>query len=107
MADAKIKLVVLNENTLGYIQPELPNYVQHLHASVLRGAYQSSPSLIGSTDKVRLASENDFSEYRVHFGSFGNKDEYEFAESVGKMLTFDEAINIVLEKRAVENAKYR
>ncbi len=106
MTNGKIKLVVLNENTLGYIQPELPNYVQHLHASVLRGAYQSSPSLVGSTDKVRLASENDFSEYNVHFGSFGNKDKYEFTESVGKMLTFDEAIKKVLEKRAIEDAKY-
>jgi hypothetical protein len=106
MAD-KIKLVVLNENTLGYIIPELPNYVQHLHASVLRGATGSSPSLVGSTDKIRIASEKDFHEYGVYFGGYGNKEEYEFADSTAPYPTWEEAMAKVIDKRVEANKQYR
>ena len=81
---AKIKLVVFNEHTLGYIIPELPKYVQVLHDSILKGApsnYNRTPDrLISPNDKVRLASEKDFADFRCVFGSFGNKKEYEYAE---------------------------
>lgn len=84
----KIKLVVLNEHTLGFIFPqsyyEKPlglTHVNILHASVLKGAIQTlNPVLLGSTDNVRLASEKDFDSFRVYFGSFANEQEYEYAK---------------------------
>lgn len=81
MKDKRIKLVVLNEHTLGYILPVLPNYVQVLHASLLKGApFELNPSnkLIGKLDKVRLASAKDFENYRCCFKGFNNPVEYEF-----------------------------
>ena len=81
----KIKLVVFNEHTLGYIIPEIPNQVQILHASVLKGAVWSlskSSDYIGKNDKVRLASEQDFKDFRCCFSGYQNKDEYEFAENL-------------------------
>jgi hypothetical protein len=83
----RIKLVVLNEHTLGYIFPrssyegEWKNlvYVNILHASVLKGATQTSnPVLLCSTDKIRLASEKDFDDFRVNFKGYNNAVEYEF-----------------------------
>jgi hypothetical protein len=78
----RIKLVVFNEHTLGYIVPELPKYMFPIRASILKGAtFETSDSskLISSNDKVRLASEQDFDDFRVCFGGFGNESEYEFA----------------------------
>jgi hypothetical protein len=77
----KTKIVVLNEHTLGYITPDLPNYVQILHSSILKGSpYGLHPDsiLIGSGDKIRLASSIDFNEYRVSERGFMNPREYEY-----------------------------
>lgn len=82
----RIKLVVVNEHTLGYIFPPSAykehsglTFVNILHASVLKGAVQTSnPILIGSTHTVRLASEKDFDDFRVVFRGYENKNEYEF-----------------------------
>lgn len=78
----RIKLVVLNENILGYITPEQPNYVSVLHASILKGATYPNhcgPYLLGSSDKTRLASEKDFNDFRVSFQGYDNLTEiYEF-----------------------------
>ncbi|MEK6829830.1 MAG: hypothetical protein AABY15_06955 [Nanoarchaeota archaeon] len=85
MSNAKIKLVVFNEHTLGYILPELPNYVQILHASVLKGATWSMSKhcdYIGSADKVRLATEEDFDVFRCCFSDAYRTEEYEFAETL-------------------------
>lgn len=70
----KTKLVVFNEHTLGYIQPELPTYVQILHASVLRGGVNTS-RLIGSMDTVRIANSQDFENYRVSMVGYKNHPE--------------------------------
>lgn len=76
----KIKLVVFNEHTLGYIHPAAPTLVQHLHCSILKGGTNSSgASIIGSNDKVRLASEKDFDEFRVVFSEGYKNGEYEYA----------------------------
>ena len=78
----RIKLVVLNEHTLGYIMPELPNWVQVLHSSILKGApFEMWPSskYICSPDKVRLASEKDFNSFRVSFEGYDKLTEiYEY-----------------------------
>ena len=80
---SKIKLVVIEEHTLGFIFPE-SIYASVLHASVLRGSPISGsflsanePILLGSK-KVRLASEKDFDDYRVSFKGFDNELEYEY-----------------------------
>ena len=80
----KTKLVVLNEHTLGYIIPSLPKYVQVLHSSILKGSpYGNWPGsiLIGSGDKIRLASSVDFNEYRVSETGFMNPKEYDYCKS--------------------------
>ena len=79
----KIKLVVFNEHTIGYIMPERPDYVQVLHASILRGAtFELLPTskYISKTDKVRLASEKDFNDYRISFEGYKDNISYEYAK---------------------------
>lgn len=88
----KIKLVVAcqygdTENILGYILPELPNSLQILHASALRGAVVDR--LAGSISlpkKWRLATEQDFERFAVSFVGFKN-DHYEYADA--KTVFFD------------------
>jgi len=78
---SKIKLVVFNEHTLGYILPKTPNTLCVLHASILRGAINSGSSHINSNDKVRLANEKDFEDYRIMFNGYKNNlQEYEYAQ---------------------------
>ena len=82
VSQEKVRLVVLNEHTLGYIDPRLPNIVAHLHASVLRGAPSTNPlesSVIGASDHVRLASEADFDAYRVQMRGYLDDDAYVYA----------------------------
>lgn len=74
----RTKLVVFNEHTLGYILPQLPERVQILHTSILRGSYYTDRSVIYLSDgTVRLASEKDFDDYRCSFVGY-KKEEYEF-----------------------------
>lgn len=73
-----IKMVVINENCLGYIFPEHPTRVQILSASILKGGsyYDGSSTMIN--DSVRIANEKDFDEYRVEYTQYKNKPlEYE------------------------------
>ena len=78
----KIKLVVFKNHTLGYILPELPNSVQILHASILKGApcndLHGSSKQINSTDEIKLATEKDFESFRVSFKGFDNPQIYDF-----------------------------
>lgn len=76
--DNRIKLVVVNEHTLGYIDPRTPNTFNILHASVLKGSsYQnlSAPS-IPKNGKIRLATPKDFDDFRVDFTGYDNEEEY-------------------------------
>lgn len=76
----KTKLVVFNEHTLGYITPSMPKYICILHSSVLKGSPFGSKSdciYINTTDKVRLANEQDFDDFRCSFVGY-NENEYEY-----------------------------
>jgi hypothetical protein len=78
----KIKLVVFNEHTLGYILPEQPERVCILHTSILKGSYLSDSSTIYVTDgTVRLATEEDFNSFRVSFEGYEQDPNYEYAKS--------------------------
>ena len=81
MSNKKIKLVVYNENTLGYILPELPTSCQILSASVIKGAtsgINQGYMPIRHNDTVRLATRADFKEYRVEFESYAKSGEYDY-----------------------------
>lgn len=77
----KIKLIVYNEYCLGYILPEYPNMVCTLADSVLKGApfrVINEPYQITKSDKIRLASEKDFEDFRVSFERYDNRKLYEY-----------------------------
>ncbi len=84
----KIKLVVVNGHTLGYIDPHLNpsgRRVNTLHASLLKGANWSCPMndgmfFVSEKDDVRLASEADFRGFRVCFDGYRIDPRYEHAE---------------------------
>ena len=80
--NAKIKLVVYKEHTLGYILPELPNSVQILHSSPLKGAIGTTNLQgnyhINNLNEIRLASEKDFDDFRVDFKGYDDKQVYEY-----------------------------
>lgn len=75
----KIKLVVYNEHTLGYISPTCDYMVQVFAHSVLRGAgcfLGWTEKCIGPSDNVRLATEQDFEDFRVSFVGFKTDPNY-------------------------------
>ncbi|BBI90479.1 hypothetical protein HYO65_gp087 [Tenacibaculum phage PTm1] len=63
---SKTKIVVANENTLCYIIPQLPNSLQVLSPSIIRGStMQDFGSYPIENYEVRLATSKDFETYRV------------------------------------------
>lgn len=77
----RTKLVVYNKYCLGYILPECPNMVCTLADSVLKGApfrVMNEPYQITKSDKIRLASEKDFEDFRVSFEGYDNRELYEY-----------------------------
>ena len=87
MVTERIKLVVIDEHTLGYLIPN-SNYAGVLRASILKGAPSTCSPLSAMNPilvifaKVRLASEKDFDDFRVSFDGYKkNKNEYEFADN--------------------------
>jgi hypothetical protein len=78
MTTERTRLIVADEHTLGYIMPN-STMVGVLHASILRGATSSeSPKPIYMFEKIRLASEKDFNDFRVSFQGYQNEIEYEY-----------------------------
>jgi hypothetical protein len=67
-ANTATRYVVLNENTLGYINDECPNTMGVLVGSVAQGGHNwlNGPVAIAPTiDEVRPATIGDFATYRV------------------------------------------
>ncbi len=83
----KIALVVINENTLGYISPSFPNDVSILSASTIKGASKTDGS-IEINDTVRLASKKDFDVYRNSFDGYEKDPEYIYEGMPFKEATF-------------------
>lgn len=78
--DPKTKIVVVNEHTMGYILPSTPNFVNVLHASILKGApFQVFPSPMPvSGNNIRLARRSDFWDFRISMEGYFYDEEYEF-----------------------------
>lgn len=78
----RIQLVVVDEHSLGYIIPEMPNTFNVLHASILKGSTlrDSHNYSIDWFKNIRKANEIDFHNYRIVFteNGFGNSNEYDF-----------------------------
>lgn len=76
----RIKLVVGDGHTLGYINPITPCSVSVLKADTNKGAtYTTNISYnlhITQFKKIRLASAKDFDNFNVSFVGFDNKIDY-------------------------------
>ena len=80
----KIKLVVINENTLGYIMPEIPNCVDVFRAKITipnssRFTSNGGCQILYNSDNIRLANKKDFDYFDVSFAkAYENNNEYEY-----------------------------
>lgn len=92
MAADRIKLVVAEGHTLGYIIPSLPNYLQILKASTLMGSYYGDGSIMLPKDH-RLATAQDFQNFNVSSKGFMNPDEYEYDTSFQTVLEYNPRFN--------------
>ncbi len=62
------KYVVLNENTLGYLNEVTPNTMGVLASSVIRGGHlwiDGPVTIVPTVDKLRPATLEDFDAYRI------------------------------------------
>lgn len=82
MDNTKIKIVIVDEHTIGFIYPEIPNFVAPLHTSILRGSpYSDSSRIYVPTSKIRLANVKDFDDYRVCVDGYLKDNNYSFNRS--------------------------
>jgi hypothetical protein len=77
--DTRIKIVVIEEHTLAVIRPNSMT-ADVLHSSILRGAtFQVLPEpMLHENRNVRLATAQDFENFRHHMKGFDNPKEYIF-----------------------------
>ena len=74
-----VKLVVVNENILGYIEPETPQSISILHGSILRGANRTEGNIsLYGQEIVRLATEQDFINFNVSIEGYKNNPQYTY-----------------------------
>ena len=78
--DNRIKLVVGDGHTLGYINPITPNSFNVFKADSSKGAIYTT-NICNSLDitqfkKIKLASAKDFENFKVSFVGFENKNDY-------------------------------
>ncbi|GEM_PF-1349735 len=82
MTADKIKLVVAEGNTLGYILPQLPNYLCILQASILKGSrFSNSSGSVNLPKEWRLASIKDFEDFNFSIKGYIECGDYEFDTS--------------------------
>jgi len=78
--DNRIKLVVGDGHTLGYINPINPNTINVLKADTNKGAIYTTNIVYSlhrtQFKKIRLASAKDFDKFNISFVGFDNKFEY-------------------------------
>lgn len=76
-----IQLVVLDEHTLGYKEPEA-KFVNVLQASIRKGAsFHRHPGdmvYLNPNSKVRLAKEADFRDYMICLEGYRNDPKYQW-----------------------------
>lgn len=74
----KIRLVVYEEHTLGYIEPERPNTLCVIWGSGLRNSPYSfgQVTTISPVYALRTASEKDFNDFNVSFKGYDNREIY-------------------------------
>jgi hypothetical protein len=79
----KIKIVVIQNNTLAYILPQTPNLAFILKTSILKGSRFNEFSSAISIDglNVRLANINDFNDYRICPNGYLKDNNYEFIKT--------------------------
>lgn len=77
----RIKLVVMEEHTLGYIAPG-SMYLNVLHSSILKGApFEVLPEpKLNKGKTIRLATPQDFEDYRHSFVGFDDRGKYEYVD---------------------------
>lgn len=83
MEDTRTKIVVFNEHTLGYIVSLMPNTLHVLRVNVSKGAtFEILPSSksITSDDTIRLASKEDFINFRLNLNIFNNPNMFVFKD---------------------------
>lgn len=83
MAGEKIRLVVIEENTLAYIHPATPQNFTVLRGLITKGSrwtnYNETINFhLPAGIQLRPATEQDFNLYRVSFEGFNNRSEYDF-----------------------------
>ena len=73
MLPNRINFVVIDENVLGYVQPESPNVVGMLSSSHCINGPIAMPM---NLDRVRPARRKDFDKFRVMFNGYKNNPQH-------------------------------
>lgn len=76
----KTKFVVVNEHTLGYIDPRMPDVIQKLAISILLGATFGSEfdNIHKPWPEFRPATRKDFDVFRISAAGYQNDVRYDF-----------------------------
>ncbi|BBI90481.1 hypothetical protein HYO65_gp089 [Tenacibaculum phage PTm1] len=73
--DFRIKLVVIDEHTLGYIFPEYPDEF-HILSKNCESPYRSGDKYVITHENIRLACEQDFENFYTVFDGYNNPARY-------------------------------
>jgi len=68
-----VRVVVVNENALGYIYPDKPTHLSVLRASIIKSSRfrsEDGPQRFWDSDVIRPATKEDFDTFRVSFAGY-------------------------------------